>query len=120
MSVTTKGLDGLIERIEAVDAALREPLVGAVGSDVGYAPFIEGGTSRMAARPVLAAAVESNEDALVEMIGAAALDALDTGKVALIRAAFAEGMALIADEGASNAPVRTGNYRDSIEGEVEG
>ena len=55
---------GLLRRSIAVKIVDPDKLIGAVSTNVKYAPYLELGTSKMAARPFLRPALHNNEDEL--------------------------------------------------------
>ena len=70
--------DGLESPTDGGDIGFpSDPLAVVVGTDVEYAPYIEFGTSRMAAQPYLRPALDENKDAMVKEFGEALSDIVE-------------------------------------------
>jgi hypothetical protein len=112
-------LDQLIARFAFAERAMQSgALVARVGSDLGYAGFVEGGTRFMAAMPYLAPAAEQGGDELAAAVAAGLAETLETGNLDALDARFRAGVEHIEDLAKHLVRVRTGRLRDSIESEV--
>jgi hypothetical protein len=114
-TATIDGLDALVERLTTLQTALADPtLVFSVGSDVEYAGFVEGGTTRMAARPYLAPAADQEMPAVLTAVAEGAVEVLETGDAGALKRRFGAAVGLVGTAAQGIVRVRSGNLRTSI------
>jgi hypothetical protein len=117
VSITTQGLDDLIQRLDAAGRAISSIGIR-LHADADYAGFVENGTRFMAAHPYLGPAEEETADEVAGLAAEGIVEMIETGDAGALRRNLQAGAHLMETRAQAIVHVVTGTLRASIHAEV--